>query len=197
MKDLRTSRCCIAETQSVEKGIFKVNQIRASALLDKKYVESNIEKIINSKMLFIEGYFILGKYDIVEYLLDQYVNNQRKVAFNVSSSFICESKKKELEKIFNYSNYIFATEEEIEKFLGKNFNQIDEMCKAFHESLEANVKNRYLIILNKDVYLMVSSYDYTDNTLVTEYKEHRNEHPVKDFTGTREGMNFLSYILLL
>jgi len=192
MKDLRTSRCCIAEEESNKKGVYKVNQIRASALLDKKYVESKLEKILSSEILFIEGYFILGKYDIVEYLLREYDNNGRKIAFNVSAAFICESKKLELKNIFNHCNYIFSTEEEIGKFLGKRINNLDDMCKSFHETLESTDKHRHLILFNADSYQMVSSYDYTSNTYIKEFENNDNKNnsddSVKDLSGTREGI---------
>jgi len=106
LKDVKTSRCIVGISAENPNEIYKVNQLRASALLDIKYVQSKIEKITDSEILFIEGYFILGKYDIVEYLLTEYDKNGRKIAFNISAAFICEKKNKEVMNIFNHADYV-------------------------------------------------------------------------------------------
>jgi len=194
MKDLKTSRCCIGELEYVQNKNYKVNQIRASALLDKKYVQNKLEKILSSEILFIEGYLILGKYEIIDYLLTEYDINGRKIAINVSAAFICEKKKDEVKNIFNHSNYIFATEEEITKFLGKIYDTPLDLSKALHEDLESTSKHRHLIIMNGKSYQLVTSYDYTNNTFIKEYENSANKDnsKVKDLSGTREG-NFMYF----
>lgn len=191
MKDIKTSRCSIGKIENNKQSVFKVNQIRASSFLEKKYVQSKLEKILNSDILFIEGYFILGKYDIVDFLLTEYDNIGRKIAFNVSASFICEKKKEELKRIFNCSNYIFATEEEITKFLGTDINDPLLLSKAFHEALDVTTKHRHLILMNGKTYQLVTSYDYSNSTFIQEHEHNDTENSkYLDMSGTRDGNKY-------
>lgn len=189
LKDVKTSRCCIGILQDNQNKTHKVNQIRASALLDKKYVESKIENILDSDMLFIEGYFILSKYDIVEYLLTKYDKSGRYIAFNVSAPFICEKKREEVKNIFNFTDFIFATEEEIAKFLGVSFKSALELSNALHETLESSDKKRFLILMKGNFNYLISSYDYNNNSVITEHEfdEKSNAEPTRELSGTREG----------
>lgn len=189
LKEVKTSRCCIGILEENKNKIYKVNQIRASALLDKKYVQSIIENILESEMLFIEGYFVLGKYDIIEYLLSEYDKSGRKIAFNVSSAFICEKKREEVKMIFNHSDLIFATKEEVEKFLNKSFESDLAISKSLHESLESKTKKRYLILIKGNSNCLITSYDYDSNFIVIEFENEEKSEKIiaRDTSGTREG----------
>lgn len=191
MKDVKTSRCCVGLLSTDQKRIYKINQIRASALLDLGYVKKKIDKILSSDFLLIEGYFILGKYDIVDYLLTEYDNNGRKVAFNVSAPLICQKKKPETKNIFNHSNYIFATEEEINTFLGVKVDDMAQLSQLFHESLDTTAKKRHLILIKENQYL-ISSYDYSNDQFIKEFSlEPEIKYNVKcaiDLSGTRDGI---------
>ena len=158
-------------------------------MINKNYIEKNIEKILNSNILFLEGYFILNKYDIIEYLLNEYDNDGRKIAFNISASFLCKNKKNEVKKVCNHSNYIFGTFEEIEELTGDFTKDGDVLSKKFHESLETTSKHRHLVLMKGEVYCLVSSYDYSNNTYIKEgeYSVGENKKFI-DLSGTREGI---------
>ena len=85
--------------------------------------------------------------------------------------------------------FIDTALEEIEELTGDFTKDGDVLSKKFHESLETTSKHRHLVLMKGEVYCLVSSYDYSNNTYIKEgeYSVGENKKFI-DLSGTREGI---------
>jgi len=63
LKNDKTSRCGVGVYQ--KEKLF-VTQLRASKRLSEKYIEDNLDKILEHQALIIEGYLLNNKFDLVK-----------------------------------------------------------------------------------------------------------------------------------
>lgn len=159
-KDL-TSRCGC--------GIYKkerclMPEIRASNKLSTSYINNNLEKILESSIIFIEGYFLIECWDIVQLLYKKFSENNKKVAFTMSATFMVEFHFDKVRKLAEDSDLIFCNEDEAASFvkmLGKEGKSDEENSRIIHENLPK--KDRLLIVTCGKNPVIITEWNYDKN----------------------------------
>ena len=85
LKGDKTSRCGV--------GIYKkeklfVTQLRASKRLSEKFIEENLDKILDHQAFLIEGYLLNNKFNIVKKLCDLFYEKKKMIILTLSAEFI-------------------------------------------------------------------------------------------------------------
>jgi len=83
----KTSRCGV--------GIFKkeklfVTQLRASKRLSDKFIDKNLDKILEHQAFMIEGYLVQNKFDMLKKLCDAYYKRNKTIILTLSAKFIVQ-----------------------------------------------------------------------------------------------------------
>ena len=83
LKDDKTSRCGV--------GVYKkeklfVTQLRASKRLSEKFIEENLDKILDHHALIIEGYLLNNKFEMLQKLC-HYFSINNKMIISIASVF--------------------------------------------------------------------------------------------------------------
>ena len=156
--DVESSRCGV--------GIYKkerclVPQIRASNMLSMDFVEKNLQAISKCDILLIEGYFVIEKYDIVQYLVDYFNRNNKIASFSLSATFMVDNFYDKMLEISNKSDIIFCNEEEAWSFAKLKSDNMEEVSVAIHKILSP--RNRLLIVTCGSLPVVISRYDYKNN----------------------------------
>lgn len=161
-EDRESSRCGV--------GIFLkervlVPEIRASTMLSMDWVNKNMSEISKSEILLVEGYFVIEKFDIVQFLVDTFNKENKKVAFTLSATFMVDNFYDKMLEISNKSDLIFCNEEEAYSFAKIRSENMEEVAIAIHKILEP--RNRILVITCGSLPVVVSKFDYEKNQIST------------------------------
>ena len=87
-------------------------EIRASNKLSMQFVELKLEELVKADVLFVEGYFLIERWDIVQFLINQFKKAGKKVAFTLSAVFMVEYHYDKVNEVVNSSDIVFGNEEE-------------------------------------------------------------------------------------
>jgi adenosine kinase len=140
-EDVLSSRCGVG---ICKKERCLVPQIRASTMLSMDFVNNNMSEINKSELIFIEGYFIIEKYDIVKSLVSKFNESNKKVGFTLSATFIIDNFYDKVHEISNCSDLIFCNEDEAKAFAKSNSDDMVEVSLAIHKLLTP--RNRIIIV---------------------------------------------------
>jgi adenosine kinase len=158
--DYLTSRCGVG-IHLKERCL--VPEIRASTMLSTKYVEEHLESITDADILFIEGYFVIERYDIILSLSKHFHSLGKKVAFTLSATFMISNFYDRILEISNQSHLIFCNSEEAELFSGLTNATLEEVSLSIHQKLQT--LDRILIITDGSKPVCISRYDPIEKKL--------------------------------
>jgi len=158
-EDFKTSRCAV--------GIHKkerclMPQIRASTMLSMDFVNKNLESISQADILFIEGYFVIERYDIILILSNHFHSLGKKVAFTLSAGFMIQNFYDRILEVSNQSHLIVCNDEEAQLFAGLS-GDLEEVSIAIHKKLAK--LDRILIVTNGSQPVYISKYNYDQEKL--------------------------------
>jgi adenosine kinase len=156
----KTSRCAC--------GIYLkerclMPQIRASTLLSMDFVEKNLESIIRNDLLLIEGYFVIEKFDIVQRLVKHFRDNNKKIVFTLSATFMVENFHDKMLEISNESDIVVCNNEEASAFCKSTSTCMEEVAETIHKLLKP--RDRLLIITCGQKPVIISKYSYENKCL--------------------------------
>lgn len=156
-----TSRCGV--------GIYKkerclVTELRASKKLSEKFIQENIDSILDHQALLIEGYILQSKLNICEFLCEKFSRENKLVILTLSAVFMIQFHYDKVFKIADMSDIIVGNIEEAETFAGEKGSDNNETFIKIHQKLSPN-KNRKLIITDGKNGVFCSQYDYQENKL--------------------------------
>jgi len=158
--DKESSRCGV--------GIFHkervlVPEIRASTMLSMDWVNQNTSEISKCEILLVEGYFVIEKYDIVQHLVNSFNQENKKVAFTLSATFMVENFYEKMLEISNKSDIIFCNEDEAYSFSKVRSENMEEVATAIHRVLSP--RDRILVITCGSLPVYLTKFDYNQNAL--------------------------------
>jgi len=160
-------------------------EIRASNKLSMSFIEKNLEQILKADILFVEGYFLIECWGIVEFLVKKFKEANKKVAFTFSAVFMVEFHFEKIKKLAEVADIIFCNEEEaasMAKMLGKPGSNDLENSKNIHAQLPAN--DRLLVVTCGKNPVILTSWDYTKNDLKTNVSCTVNKIPDEEIVDT-------------
>ena len=159
-----SSRCACGIVDNVR---CLLPEIRASNKLSLDFIKKNLNKILESDILFIEGYFILDCWDIVLFLANEFKQKGKKVGFTLSAVFVVEIFFDKVKEISNLSDFIFGNEDECSAFvrgLGFKHSEKDsENAAHIHQNLNKD-EGRVIILTHGCEPTVVSTWDYDKKT---------------------------------
>ena len=154
-----TSRCAAG---FYNKEPYLISDIKSSKNLDKEFIISNKDNILNHQILLIEGYYIQNQFEICKELCELFQREQNK-------SIILVLNKIELNQyldekfviIANYADIIFSSLSQVEEFTNlKGGIEHQKIFEKLFQKLLDNKKRLLVIKDGKDESYCVS-YDYT------------------------------------
>jgi sugar/nucleoside kinase (ribokinase family) len=154
-KEHKSSRCACAIFLR-ERCLMP--QIRASTHLSMDFVNKNIDKICESELLYVEGYFVIEKYDIVQHLVKAFHEKNKQVAFTLSATFMVENFYERMLEIANQSHFLVCNNEEATAFSKCTSSNMEDVALAIHKLLMP--MNRLLIITCGKEPTVLSRYNY-------------------------------------
>jgi adenosine kinase len=140
-----------------------IPDIRASSKLSMDFVEKNLQTVASADILFIEGYFVIERYEIVKYLASHFSSLGKKIAFTLSATFMIDNFPDKMLEISNQSHLVFCNDDEAIAFSKNNSNNFEEISVAIHQMLQP--LDRLLIITCGSKPVVISKYDYKENRL--------------------------------
>lgn len=158
--DFPSSRCGVA-IHLKERCL--IPEIRASNKLSMEFVQKNLETISMANILLIEGYFVIEKYDIVQFLVSHYSSLGKQIVFTLSATFMIENFFDKMLEISNSSHLIFCNDDEAKAFSKENSNDFEKISIIIHQMLKP--LDRLLIITCGSSPVVISKYDYSQNSL--------------------------------
>lgn len=158
--DIKSSRCGVG-IHLKERCLLP--QIRASTMLSMDYVNTNLQTISDASILLIEGYFVIEKYDIVQYLSKHFHSLNKKIAFTLSATFMVEHFHDRMLEVSNQSHIIFCNDDEALTFAKTTSDNFEEVSEIIHKKLAP--LDRILIITCGSKPVVISKYDYNQNKM--------------------------------
>jgi adenosine kinase len=175
LKNDKTSRCGVGVYQ--KEKLF-VTQLRASKRLSEKYIEDNLDKILEHQALIIEGYLLNNKFDLVKKICDYFIQNKKLVILTLSASFIVKIRLNEIIELGNKADIIVGSMEEAKEFPSNNiFNTPEDVFKNIFLKLTPK-ENRILLITDGPNGAYCTKYNYDTNEF--SYKIHIPANKIKD-----------------
>ncbi len=188
-EDIQTSRCAVGV---VNKERCLVGDIQASKYLSLDFVKKNNKVIEQAEIALIEGYFITDRLEIVNYLVDYFNANNKKVAFTLGAVFLMKNYYDIMIDISNKSDIIFCNIEEACALAKIETDDQILVANKIHSIL--NPRDRILIITNGSQAVLVSKFDYSKNIVDFEIKKHvpkLNSKNIVDTNGCGDCKIFL------
>ena len=100
--------------------------------------------IKNAELALIEGYFVTERYDTVNFLVDYFNTNNKKVAFTLAAVFMMEEYYEKMFEIANKADILFCNIEEACAFAKIESHDIIEVPNKIHSILSN--RDRILVI---------------------------------------------------
>lgn len=130
-------------------------------MLSMDWVNKNMSEINKSEILLVEGYFVIEKFEIVKFLVNEFNQANKKVAFTLSATFMIDNFYDKMLEISNKSDIIFCNEEEAYAFAKLRSENMEEVATAIHKVLEP--RDRILVITCGALPVCVTKFDYKEN----------------------------------
>lgn len=141
------------------KNPYLISDIKSSINLDKEFIESNKENILNHDILLIEGYYLLNKYDICKELCELFKNKNKIIILTLSPIILNQDLYEKFISIANYSNIILTNKSQLEDLLNLHNIENEKIFTKFFQNLSNNNK-RLLIVKNGKESAYVTKYNY-------------------------------------
>ena len=193
LKDDKTSRCGV--------GVYKkeklfVTQLRASKRLSEKFINDNLEKILEHDALIIEGYLLKNKFELIKKLCEHFEQNNKMIVLTLSATFIVKSHFDKLIELGNKSEIIAGNMEEAKEFAGIDGNNEKEIFRGIFKKLKPK-ENRLLLVTDGQNGALCGKYNYENNQLefiIQCFAPKINDKEIKDLNGAGDAFlgGFLS-----
>ena len=193
LKDDKTSRCGV--------GVYKkeklfVTQLRASKRLSEKFINENLEKILEHDALIIEGYLLKNKFELIKKLCDYFEQNNKMIILTLSANFIVKSHFDKLIELGNKSEIIAGNMDEAKEFAGIDGNNEKEIFRSILQKLKPK-ENRLLLVTDGQNGALCGKYNYENNQLefiIQCFAPKINDKEIKDLNGAGDAFlgGFLS-----
>jgi adenosine kinase len=132
-------------------------------MLSMDFVTKNLAEIKQCEILLVEGYFVIEKYEIVKFLVDEFNKAGKKVAFTLSATFMIDNFYDKMLEISNKSDIIFCNEDEAYAFAKYKSDLIDNVAMEIHRLLEP--RERLVVITCGALPVNSSTFDYEKRML--------------------------------
>jgi adenosine kinase len=158
-----TSRCAAG---FYNKKPYLISDIKSSKNLDKEFIISNKDKILNHQILLIEGYYIQNQFEICKELCELFQKEQNKSIILVLNKIdLNQYLDEKFVIISNYSDIIFSSLSQAEEFTNlKGGIEQQKIFEKLFQKLSDNKKKLLVIKDGKDESYCVE-YDYTRKRL--------------------------------
>ena len=158
LKDDKTSRCGV--------GIYKkeklfVTQLRASKRLSEKFIEDNLDKVLDHQAFLIEGYIIGNKFDIVKKLCDLFCKKKKKIIITLSASFVVKTQYEKIIELGNKADIIVGSMGEAKELAGIERDNYEDVFRNIFMKLKPK-KNRILLVTDGANGAYCAKYNYED-----------------------------------
>ena len=189
----KTSRCGV--------GIFKkeklfVTQLRASKRLSDKFIDKNLDKILEHQAFMIEGYLVQNKFDMLKKLCDAYYKRNKTIILTLSAKFIVQFHYEKIIELANKADIIAGSMEEAVELAGNKGETPQEIFENIFRKLKPK-ENRLLVITDGGNGAFCARYDYKNNHLISFLQCFANklkEEEIRDLNGAGDAFlgGFLS-----
>ena len=189
----KTSRCGV--------GIYKkeklfVTQLRASKRLSSKFIEDNLDKILDHQAFLIEGYLLNNKFDIVKKLCDLFCKRKKMIILTLSAEFIVQKHYEKIIELGNKSDIINGSMGEAKALARIETNNYEEVFRSIFKKLKPNNK-RLLLITDGPNGAYCAKYNYENDDfefIFHSFAKKIKEEEIKDFNGAGDAFlgGFLS-----
>ena len=174
LKDDKTSRCGV--------GIYKkeklfVTQLRASKRLSEKFIEDNLDKILDHQAFIIEGYIIGNKFDIVKKLCDLFCKKKKKIIITLSATFVVKTQYEKIIELGNKSDIIVGSMGEAKELAGIERDNYEDVFRNIFMKLKPK-KNRILLVTDGANGAYCAKYNYEDEEF--DFINHYFARKIKD-----------------
>ena len=174
LKDDKTSRCGV--------GIYKkeklfVTQLRASKRLSEKFIEDNLEKILDHQAFLIEGYIIGNKFDIVKKLCDLFCKKKKKIIITLSATFVVKTQYEKIIELGNKADIIVGSMGEAKELAGIERDNYEDVSRNIFMKLKPK-KNRILLVTDGANGAYCAKYNYEDEEF--DFTNHYFARKIKD-----------------
>lgn len=193
LKGDKTSRCGV--------GIYKkeklfVTQLRASKRLSEKFIEENLDKILDHQAFLIEGYLLNNKFNIVKKLCDLFYEKKKMIILTLSAEFIVKMHYEKIIELGNKSNIIDGSMGEARALARIENDNYEEVFKSIFKKLKPN-NERLLLITDGPNGAYCAKYNYENDDfefIIRSYAKKIKEEEIKDFNGAGDAFlgGFLS-----
>lgn len=179
----KTSRCAAG---TINKRPFLISDIKASKYLDKDFIISNKEEILNHDILIIEGYYLQYQYELCETLCELFKQEENKLIILTLSPISLN--KILLNKFINISNHadiIFSGKSQLENFVYLKGVDNIKIFEKFFQILSKD-KNRLLIVKDGKEAAYCIKYNYLENhleSILTSFPEQISNEEIRDEIG--------------
>jgi len=189
----KTSRCGV--------GLYKkeklfVTQLRASKRLSSKFIEDNLDKILDHQAFLIEGYLLNNKFDIVKKLCDLFCKRKKMIILTLSAEFIVQKHYEKIIELGNKSDIINGSMGEAKALARIETNNYEEVFRSIFKKLKPNNK-RLLLITDGPNGAYCAKYNYENDDfefIFHSFAKKIKEEEIKDFNGAGDAFlgGFLS-----
>ena len=161
LKDDKTSRCGV--------GIYKkeklfVTQLRASKRLSEKFIEDNLDKILDHQAFLIEGYIIGNKFDIVKKLCDLFCKKKKKIIITLSATFVVKTQYEKIIELGNKADIIVGSMGEAKELAGIERDNYEDVSRNIFMKLKPK-NNRILLVTDGANGAYCAKYNYEDEEI--------------------------------
>jgi len=193
LKGDKTSRCGV--------GIYKkeklfVTQLRASKRLSEKFIEDNLNKILDHQAFLIEGYLLNNKFDIVKKLCDLFCKKKKMIILTLSAEFIIKNHYEKIIELGNKADIIAGSMGEAKELARIERDNYEDVFRNIFNKLKPK-KNRLLLITDGPNGAYCSKYDYENDDfefIIHSFAKKIKEEEIKDLNGAGDAFlgGFLS-----
>ena len=159
LKDDKTSRCGVG---IYNKEKLFVTQLRASKRLSEKFIEDNLDKILDHQAFLIEGYIIGNKFDIVKKLCDLFNKKKKKIILTLSATFVVKTQYEKIIELGNKADIIAGSMGEAKELAGIDRDNQEDVFRNIFMKLKPK-KNRILLMTDGSKGAYCAKYNYEDN----------------------------------
>jgi adenosine kinase len=140
-----------------------------------EHLESNIEKLVNYKIIYLSGFFITSNLEALKKVAQYATDNDKTFAFNLGAVFLIDCHKDEYLDIIQHADIIFGNEDEIDAFgkaHGVESKDRKDVAEFIAKLPKKNVnKPRVVIAHQGSLPAITSIYDSANDKLTTATNE--------------------------
>lgn len=193
LKEDKTSRCGV--------GVYKkeklfVTQLRASKRLSEKFIEENLDRILDHNALIIEGYLLNNKFEMLKKLCHYFSINNKMIILTLSANFIVKMHYDKLIELGNKADIIAGSFQEAKELAGTDANNTQDVFINIFKKLKPK-ENRLLLFTDGPNGALCGKYNYESNQLdyiIQCFAPKVKDEEIKDLNGAGDAFlgGFLS-----